>query len=137
MSKQSDDRTQIYMAHFSGSGYDEPIQLGPEVNLYHNNSHPCIAPDESYLIYDAQPQSPTSYDGCLFISFKNEDGTWSKGRRLPGGVNAGNDPICASVTPDGKYMLWSQGMDIYWVEARLIEEMRRIPSCRDSIWWIQ
>jgi len=78
---------------------------------------------------------PISAEAATTNRFSSD--RWSKGRRLPEGVNAGNDLICASVTPDGKYMLWSQGMDIYWVEARLIEEMRRIPSCRDSIWWIQ
>ena len=129
---ETDDRTQIYMARFNRSGYDEPLRLGPGVNLYDNNSHPYVAPDESCLIYDAQPGSPASYDSYLFVSFKEEDGTWSKGRRLPEGVNAGNDLICASVTPDGKYMLWSRGMDIYWVDAKVIDDLGRRASARNG-----
>lgn len=82
--------------------------------------HPCIAPDESFIIFD-------SYDkdgkGRLYICYRKKDGTWSNAFDLGDKINF-DDHICASLSPDGKYMFYHADSDIYWVRTDFIEELK-------------
>jgi Tol biopolymer transport system component len=44
------------------------------------------------------------------------------------GINATENEMCASVSPDGKYLFFSREVDgnrdIYWVDAKVIDEYR-------------
>jgi hypothetical protein len=80
-------------------------------------AHPCVAPDGSYIIFDI--------DGGphLFVSFRQADGTWGEPIDLSAhglDVKAG----IASLTPDGKYLFFGLGNDLYWVSAKLVEDLR-------------
>lgn len=82
-------------------------------------SHPCIAPDGSYIIFDKGGDH-------MSVSFKMEDGNWSKS--IPLWEN-GFDPIAGvpSISPDGKYLFFKQGSnsnrDIYWVSTDIIKNL--------------
>lgn len=82
--------------------------------------HPCIAPDESFIIFD-------SYDkdgkGRLYICYRKKDGTWSNAFDLGDKINF-EDHICASLSPDRKYMFYHADSDIYWVRTDFIEELK-------------
>jgi hypothetical protein len=39
-------------------------------------------------------------------------------------VNSAAHENCAMLTPDGKYLLFTRAGDIYWVDARILEEFR-------------
>jgi hypothetical protein len=80
-------------------------------------AHPCVAPDGSYITFDI--------DGGphLFVSFREADGTWGEPIDLSEhglDVKAG----IASLTPDGKYLFFGLGNDLYWVSAKLVEDLR-------------
>ena len=69
----------------------------------------------------------------LYISFKQDDGTWGKAINMGKEVNSDRWDAYASVTPDGKYILFNRGVstdedsrniDIYWVDAKIIETLR-------------
>ena len=79
-------------------------------------AHPGIAPDGSYLLFDV--------DGSqLFVSFRRADGTWGDAIDL---TEHGFDPMAggAYVSPDGKYLFFGLKDDIWWVDSRVIEELR-------------
>jgi hypothetical protein len=79
-------------------------------------SHPCIAPDGSYLLFDV--------DGShLFVSFRKADGAWGEALDL---TKHGFDPMAggACVSPDGKYLFFGLKDDIWWVDTSVIEELR-------------
>lgn len=79
-------------------------------------AHPCIAPDGSYLLFDV--------DGShLFVSFREADGTWGDAMDL---TKHGFDPMAggACVSPDGKYLFFGLKDDIWWVDSRVVEELR-------------
>ncbi len=110
----------------------EPTPIGPVVNTGKMTAHPFIAPDESYLIWDSEREG--GYGGSdLYISFRQEDGTWGPAINMGDKVNSDNWDAYASVTPDGKYILFNRGIDlesepmnvdIYWVDAGVIDELR-------------
>ncbi|OGU61372.1 MAG: hypothetical protein A2V66_15945 [Ignavibacteria bacterium RBG_13_36_8] len=80
-------------------------------------SHPCIAPDESYVVFDVEGGSH------LFVSFKNKDDTWSEPVDLTEHGFFRKDGI-TSISPDGKYLFFQRNNDIYWVYAKLIDELK-------------
>lgn len=111
-----------------------PIKMGPEVNSGEMTAHPYIAPDESYLIWDSEREGGFG-DSDLYISFRQEDGSWGSAINMGATVNSDKWDAYASVTPDGKYILFNRriddgsdndnmNVDIYWVDAKIIETLR-------------
>ena len=114
----------ITMSRFENGKYQEPERLGEKVNFIQYTAHPFIAPDESYIIYDGQPDSPLIFTDYFYISFKQSDGSWSDVINLSEKCNLGTDLMCASISPDGKYLFYSQGGNIYWVSAKFLDELK-------------
>ncbi len=115
----------IYSAANEAGEYNSIKRMGDEINATGKwIAHPYIAPDESYLIYDGE--STSGFGDCdLFISF-NKNGTWSESYNLGPEINTDQCEMCASVSPDGKYLFFHRGEgdsgDIYWVDFLLLKE---------------
>jgi Tol biopolymer transport system component len=105
--------------------YSAPEYLPDEVN-YLKPNHPFVSPDENYLIMDAQLSGMGKQE--LFISFKKDDGSWTKAVNMGQVINATKTEFGASISPDGKYLFFHRRVDgngdIYWVSAKVIEELR-------------
>jgi len=84
--------------------------------------YPFISPDETYIIFAGRPPGRTNSD--LFISFYDPDGTWSKGVPLGNEINSPANEGNSFVTADGKYLFFSRKMDIYWVCAHIINDLK-------------
>ena len=112
----------IVMHTFKDGVLGEAVGLGERVNYMQGTAHPYIAPDESYLIFDAQPNGIEAGPD-LFISFKQEDGSWGRAVAFGDEVNKGSE-MCATVSPDGRYMFFARDGDIFWVDAGIIDLMR-------------
>ncbi len=109
---------------------EAPKPFGAAINTGRMNAHPFIAPDESYLIWDGEREDGFG-DSDLYISFRKEDGSWGPAINMGDKVNTERWDAYASVTPDGKYILFNRGMDdennnidIYWIDAKIIETLR-------------
>lgn len=108
----------------------EPEEMSAEINSGEKTAHPYIAPDESYLIWDSKRDG--GFGGSdLYISFKQDDGSWGQAINMGAGVNSEKSDAYATVTPDGKYILFNRtiddkgdNLDIYWVDAQIIESLR-------------
>lgn len=111
--------------------YEDPIALSEEINTGIHMNHPFIAPDESYLIWDAEREGGYG-DSDLYISFRQDDGSWGKAINLGDKINTDAWEAAASVTPDGEYLFFNRNMDpsnyenvdIFWVDAKVIEDLR-------------
>lgn len=107
----------------------EPQLLSANFNTGKWTAHPFIAPDESYLIWDSErPEGFGNSD--LYISFHQADGSWGPAINMGDNINSDKWDAYASVTPDGKYILFNRGIDddgnvdIYWADATIIEALR-------------
>ena len=116
----------IYFSRFVDNNYEEPVKLGSEINYQPNTAHPYIAPDESYLIFDAQPRG--EYLSDLFISYKKSDGTWTQAIGMGEEINASESQAIPSVSPDGKCFFFSRNADIYWMDTAIIERLKFGPA---------
>ncbi len=105
-----------------------PQAFGNQINSGTFNAHPFIAPDESYLIWDGRRQE--GYGGSdIYISFKQEDGRWGDAINMGSDINTDGWDAAASVTPDGKFMLFHRlnehgNANIFWVSATIIDRLR-------------
>lgn len=110
--------------------YEEPKLLSKNINGG-KSFHPFIAPDESYLIFDGKREGGYG-DSDIYISFKQQDGSWGEPINLGDKINTEAWEAAASVTPDGKYLFFNRNMnpdsyenvDIFWVDAQIIETLR-------------
>lgn len=111
--------------------YEEPRILPSAINTGSQLNHPFIAPDESYLIWDAKREGGYG-DSDIYISFRQQDGSWGEAINMGDRINTGAWEASASVTPDGKYLFFSrnvgsenyENVDIFWVDARVIDNLR-------------
>lgn len=111
--------------------YEEPKSLGKQFAVGRKNAHPYIAPDESYILWDARREGGQgSYD--IYISYRAEDGSWGPAINIGDKINSPDSENYPSVSPDGKYLFFDRrtgtGADrevaIYWVDAGFIEDLR-------------
>ena len=124
--KEGKDEGIIARYVYSDSGYQRSANPDGGVNTENSEAHPFIAPDESYIIFDAtRPEGEGK--GDLYICYRLADGTWSQAFNSTL-LNTEDSDWCATVSPDGKYLFFTRNGtgkgDIYWVSAKIIEEQR-------------
>lgn len=109
-----------------GNAYGE-MEYVQESIFLQGDAHPCIAWDESYLIFDSGERSGVE-DNDMFISFRLDDNKWTKPINLGRYLNMSNSGL-AKISPDGKYIFFHSSSnngntDFYWVDASIIEDIR-------------
>lgn len=121
-------------AEMKGNGYirysrlidgkrEKPQKLSKAINTGKWIAHPFIAPDESYLIWDAEKENGYG-DNDLYISFRQKDGSWGAAINLGEKINTTFEESGGHVTPDGKYLMFNRNSKIHWVDAQIIENLR-------------
>ncbi|WP_019030170.1 PD40 domain-containing protein [Colwellia piezophila] len=115
--------------------YEEPQKMTKAINTGKYIAHPFIAPDESYLMWDAEKEGENTPD--IYISFRKKDGSWGEAINMGDKINTAAYEQRPKVTPDGKYLFFWKG-DVkhredgsrsvegspYWVDAQIIETLR-------------
>jgi hypothetical protein len=147
-------KPRIYRSVFEKSRFLEPEMMQfdiPEKGLLFNA---YISPKEDFLITCALNIDSSNIDQDYYISFKTKLGKWSRLIKFGPEVNApGDNANSAFVSPDGKYLFFSSSRKdtscvkitsgttlntiidtkskpgngasaIYWVDAKIIEELR-------------
>ena len=112
----------LNVARWENGGYLPAKKIGPVITNVINLGHPFVAPDGSYLLYDAR--RPGSGKSLLFISYRLKDGSWSQSMRVFDQDDAREYESCPSVSPDGKFLFFGRDHDIYWASAAFIEKRR-------------
>jgi len=113
----------IYSAANKAGEFMEPEKMSDSINTRHYEADVFVAYDESYLIFCGD--RPEGYGrGDLYISFKDQDGTWTKAKNMGSEINSEDHELCPFVSKDGKYLFYTRNKDIYWADAGIIERFR-------------
>ena len=103
----------LFRSRRAGGRYLEPENLGDAINTENPETHPCIAPDQSYLIFasvgrqDSPVGAGSPYPRAdLYVSF-NREGKWTPARRLESPVNTEATETSPFVSPDGRYLFFT------------------------------
>ncbi len=134
----------IYRSQFVDGMYLEAERLLYPINSDYYEVDPVVAPDGSYLLFGSgRPGGYSLLD--LYISFREEDGSWTHPVNTGPDVNPFCIPIRMSVSPDGKYFFFPSShdtdvpkgedvispnierwgdYDIYWMSTDFIKDLR-------------
>ncbi|MEE9431732.1 MAG: hypothetical protein V3V16_11865 [Melioribacteraceae bacterium] len=84
-SKGKDD---IFFSRWHNNFYSTPVSLSDSINTtgYEFNSY--IAPDESFIIFSGYNRKDGLGSGDLYISYKNQNETWSTSKNLGNDINS-------------------------------------------------
>ena len=92
--------------------------LGPNVNTKYHEYGGVISADESVIIYTSRREGSTGgkidpvlnehYED-LYISTKNEDGTWSPAKNMGENVNTSDHDAVSAISPDGSRIIIYKG----------------------------
>jgi len=118
----------LYRSIPVNGAYAAPENLGKPVNSSHHEKEPFVAPDESYILFTSD--RPGGFGDCdLYISFRNEHGSWSQPLNMGGDINSAKWEGVPVVSPDGKYLFFSSdrggNSDVYWVDCGIIAKLRQ------------
>lgn len=148
--KKKGSESDIYFSRFEDGKYQTPEKLEYGISSEHYDASPFISPDEMYILF--QSIRPDGYGGTnLYISFKNDNGTWSNPINLGKNINSIGNIIAPMISPDGKYLFFAtngpedpsvyKGKSyaelmnlfksyrngygtLYWVDAGIIEDLK-------------
>lgn len=81
---------------------------------------PFIARDESYLLFSSNRHNPGLEECRIYISYRRKDNTWTEPIDLNLLMEFYADSRDPAVSPDGKYLFFSSGRNIYWVSTKLL-----------------
>ena len=140
-----------YISKYENGEYTKPQKLSNAINSEFGDWDACLAPDESYIVFNmGDGDVPPEYH----VSFRNEDDEWSKAIKFDERINIPNDNGYAmSLSPDGKYLFFMSilpirlselysgpttyqeilntatshengNSNIYWIDAKIIDEFR-------------
>jgi hypothetical protein len=139
----------IYVYRYADGVYPEAEPLGPPLSFEEGVGRPYVAPDESYLMFQAVFDEGFG-SGDLYVSYRN-DTTWSEPVNLGETINTEDSDFGPIVSPDGKYLFFSsyRGLPkeeclagsyqelmeayrtpengyatLYWVDASIIEQLK-------------
>lgn len=99
--------------------------IGSPIN-YLYSADPCIAPDESYMIFtSARKEDADNVD--LYISFYN-NGIWSEPIIMGNDINTNANEYCPFFSHDNNYLFFirhdGKKGDIFWVDAKIISNYK-------------
>ena len=118
-------QSDIYRARLKDGKYVEVENLGKPINSEYSDYDSFIAPDESYIIFSSDRPGGYGRYNDMYVAFRKTDGAWTEPKNLgyefrDSGVN--------SVTLDNKFLFYTCGRtgndDIYWVDAKIIEDLK-------------
>lgn len=104
--------------------YEEPEDLGPTVNSAGDEYTPFVAPDQSYLLFASTGHGAVGGRFQLFVSYRTAAGGWGEPIPVASRVPIGADVLGPTVSPDGRYLFYLGGGDVWWVRADFLEALR-------------
>ncbi len=117
----------ILRSRFTRGSFSDPEVIGSPINIIDTlaiDYTPFIAGDETFLLFSSNRHDPAGEQCRVFISFRDEGDRWSEPVNLSEWIGFDGDSRDPAVSPDGKYLFFSSGMNIYWLDARVIPEIR-------------
>ncbi len=118
----------IVKSKFKNGKYQKPEVLGDQFNDGNRNRSVYVDPNETYMIFSSNRGNPSAGQAGqdLYISYRKPGGDWTGPINMGANINTKETvERFPYVSPNGKYLFFVRGYgDIYWVNAKIIEELR-------------
>jgi hypothetical protein len=77
----------IYFCRWDGKKYSDPVMLDTAINSVGYEFNAFISKDEKFLLYTKYKSDDGFGSGDLYISYRNENGTWTPAKNLGNQIN--------------------------------------------------
>jgi Tol biopolymer transport system component len=131
----------IWVSSLIDGAYTQPVALDTMVNSKHWEFNAFVSYDEKFILFTSYGRKGDSGGGDLYISFRNENGSWEKAKALT--LNSPRLDYCPFVTADGRTMFFtSQRHSIEAThEKKLTYDefllvLKSVENGTDNIYWI-
>lgn len=116
------DGGDIYHSKYNGDSWSVPVRLGENINTKYRETHASLSADGSLLYICSNRKG--GYGGFdIYMSEKNEDGTWGEAKNLGPVINTKEDENGPYIHADGNTLYFSSeghpgmgGFDIFTSE---------------------
>ncbi len=135
-------REDIFVSRLVDGEYQPIENLGEKVNSEKDEFNSFIARDGSFLLYTTTGFGDGLGGGDIWVNFKLDDGSWSGPKNLGDAVNSNKLEYCPSITPDGKYLIFTSNRvnDRIYNERvsyeELVEEYNNPYNGAGDIYWV-
>ena len=108
---------------------DDGVSILPEpLNSDKWEWDPFLSPDGSYMVFCSNRNATEDKNTDIFVSFRQGDNTWGPAIALGDSINTGEFETAATITDDGKFMLFTRnykaGMKHYIVSTEVILQLK-------------
>ena len=140
--EEKGSESDIYFSRFKNGKYQRPQRLEFGISTEQYEGGPFIAPDESYLLFQAIRPDSYHKNTNIYISYKNHDNTWNKPVNLGEAVNSSGYPISPMVSPDGKYLFFATNStkDSFTYSGKSYSELIKLYKSHlngyGTLWWV-
>ncbi len=92
----------------------QPKRIEGGISTTYNDMHPALSPDGSFIVFSSDRpkkagQTESSPDMDLFITYRQNDNSWSKPTNLGKDINTKENDISPFIAPDGILFYSSKG----------------------------
>lgn len=123
---KNEKKMEISFSALKNGKYQSPQILNLDSKYHYDGAF--IAPDESFLIFESNKDAGAEGHMDLYICFRKNDGTWTAPKNMGNKINTSFGERFARLSPDGKYLFFGSTrsgiLDIYWIDAKVIEELK-------------
>jgi hypothetical protein len=138
---EDSDRRNIFVYKYRDGVYSDAVPLGSPVNSDDGEGRPFVAPDESFLLFQANLEGGFgSMD--IYVSFRMDDTTWGRPINLGERINTDHSEFGPRLSPDGKYLFFSSYRGLTKAECEsdsydeLLEIYRRPENGYATLYWV-
>ena len=115
----------IYCSRFMDGEFQKAQVLPNTINSRDYEADVFIDPDERYMIFCSSRDGGYGR-GDLYISFRKEEGEWSRAINMGEKVNSSHYEYCPFVSKDGQFLFFTRHQDIFWISTDIITELNAI-----------
>ena len=154
------ERDGIYSSRLRNGVFSEPERLPATVNVRQGSFDGVVSPDGSYYIVNVYRKEDSLGETDLYVSFRDNQGSWTPLKNLGPGVNSKLNEGSARISADGRYVFFTGyfgnvnlfgdhptyddilnsrikpqcgNSDIYWVSGRIIEKQRPMEAAKGAL----
>lgn len=103
----------------SEPNYSTAEMFDVAINDEYEPGIPCIAPDESYMLFSSNHETGGFQADDLYITYNKND-NWTSPKMLGPAINTSARDWLPCISPNAEYLFFNRDQNFYWVDIRAI-----------------
>lgn len=117
----------IYWWKYANGSYSPAEKLSSSINSANYDFTPFIDSAERFILFVSDRPGGFGKND-IYISFRNNDGTWMNAVNMGPLINSAEEEAFPSISHDGKYFIFCRegksGFNPYWIDIKFIEGLK-------------